>query len=392
MRRLFMISTFLVLALILSGTFYAVHAQEGQSANETQELSLVTTYPSQYIGLGESISFSLRLSTGPAAQTVSLSTKDLPEGWTSTFRGGGRVIDAVYVEPDADVTVEWKLEPPADVESGKYEITAFAQSEAASAELTVTLTVMEKVPPRLTFSAELPTLNGTPSTTFRYNASLKNEGDEELSVTLQAETTSSFRVTFKLSGQEVTNIPLAADETKQLSIEVQPYGVIPAGSYPIFVHAMSGDVQADLTLTAEVTGEPDLSITTADGRLSGQANAGRDTTFEILLSNQGTASAQGISMTSSEPTDWSVGFEPKEIPEIPSGQQYPVKVTVHPAEKALAGDYQITFRGASANGPSTSVDFRITVLTSTLWGIVGVALVAVAVGVVALAVIRFGRR
>ncbi len=43
-------------------------------------------------------------------------------------------------------------------------------------------------------------------------------------------------------------------------------------------------------------------------------------------------------------------------------------------------------------GPSKAVDFRITVLTSTLWGLVGVALIAVAVAVVGLAVVRFGRR
>jgi uncharacterized membrane protein len=32
------------------------------------------------------------------------------------------------------------------------------------------------------------------------------------------------------------------------------------------------------------------------------------------------------------------------------------------------------------------------VVTSTLWGIAGIALIAVAVGVVGIAVVRFGRR
>ncbi len=39
-----------------------------------------------------------------------------------------------------------------------------------------------------------------------------------------------------------------------------------------------------------------------------------------------------------------------------------------------------------------TAEFRITVRTSTLWGVAGIALIALAVGVVGLAVVRFGRR
>jgi len=49
-------------------------------------------------------------------------------------------------------------------------------------------------------------------------------------------------------------------------------------------------------------------------------------------------------------------------------------------------------RARPEQGSTESVDLRITVLTSTLWGVVGIVLIAVAVGVVGLAVMRFGRR
>ena len=52
----------------------------------------------------------------------------------------------------------------------------------------------------------------------------------------------------------------------------------------------------------------------------------------------------------------------------------------------------MTIRAKPAEGGSESADFRITVRTSTLWGVVGIALIAVAVAVVAAAVFRFGRR
>jgi uncharacterized membrane protein len=52
----------------------------------------------------------------------------------------------------------------------------------------------------------------------------------------------------------------------------------------------------------------------------------------------------------------------------------------------------LTFRAQPNEGTAKSADFRITVQTSTLWGIAGIGLIAVAVVIVGLAVVRFGRR
>jgi uncharacterized membrane protein len=50
-----------------------------------------------------------------------------------------------------------------------------------------------------------------------------------------------------------------------------------------------------------------------------------------------------------------------------------------------------TFR-ANAKGDSTTADFRVTVTTSTVWGVVGLGVIAVALLVLLGAVARFGRR
>jgi len=68
-----------------------------------------------------------------------------------------------------------------------------------------------------------------------------------------------------------------------------------------------------------------------------------------------------------------------------------VKALVTPSDKAIAGDYVASFR-ANGRGESSSADFRITVTTSTLWGVVGVGIIAVALLVLLGAVARFGRR
>ena len=75
-----------------------------------------------------------------------------------------------------------------------------------------------------------------------------------------------------------------------------------------------------------------------------------------------------------------------------AGATQQVKVTLTPSERAIAGDYQTTIRASATGGLSESANFRITVLTSTLWGAVGIAIIALALLVVVFAVARFGRR
>ncbi len=386
-RTLTFIVTFV--SLVLISLAYPLHAlaQEGG-----QGLSISTAYPDQLVELGESINLTIKLKASGESQRVKIGMDEIPEGWSATFRGDGRIIQSVFVEANSSESVDLRLDPPENPRSGTFSFMVLAQSELQRVELPITLTVQEKVPASLSFDADLPTIKGSPSTTFRYNATLKNEGDQELMINLTADTPTNFLTKFKLSGQEVTSFPLSANQSKTISIELTPLVEIPAGSYPFTVYANGGELQASLNLTAEVTGQYSLSVSGLDGRLSGQANAGRESTLQILIRNTGTAPAQGIEMSSSAPSNWTVSFDPEVVAEIPAGEQVEVTARLKPADKVVAGDYMVTVRARPVDGTTESAEFRITVTTSTLWGIAGIALIAIAVGVVALAVMRFGRR
>lgn len=361
-------------------------------AQTDSELTLFTPYPSQVIGVGESVSLDLTLRTTGEARIIDLEAQGVPENWNVTFRGDNRIVESVYVVPDSDATVSLRVEPPADVAADTYRFTVIASGAGVEANLPLAFTVQEKLPPRLAFETELPVIRGESDTTFRYNLTLKNEGDEDLTVDLVAESPDGFRVTFKSSGQDVTSLPVQANASERLNVEAEPLIDVPAGRYPIAVRAEAGETQAATELTAEVVGQADLSLTSVDNRLSGEATIGSETPITLIVQNTGTAPARGVELSSSAPNGWSVTLEPETVDEIQPGQQAEVTARVQPAEQAVAGDYMITFNARPADAASESVDFRITVRTSTLWGIVGVALIAVAVGVVALAVARFGRR
>jgi len=393
MRRVQVIILLIGLLLLSLGQPILVYAQEGQPENPLPKLVVFTRYPSRVVELGKTVTFDITIQNNDTSpQVVSLDVKDVPEGWTVNFRGGGDIIKSVYIKADDDASVSLRLEPPEDVAAGSYKFTVVAEGKGVRAEFPVEIIYKEKLPPKLEFEVRLPTLRGTTNTTFRYDVTLKNEGDEELTVNLSAEVPKGFLVKFKSLGKEVTSLPIRANGSERIDVEVEPFIELPAGTYPITVRAEGGEAQATVSLVAEITGRPDLSITTPDGRLSGQAYAGRKTSLKLIIKNTGSAPARNVKMSASEPSGWTVEFVPEEIDEIPAGTQKEITVKIQPAEKAVAGDYMLTIRAQPKEGASESVDFRITVLTSTLWGVVGIGIIAVAVAVVALAVIRFGRR
>lgn len=393
-KRFIIITLLLALLLVLPLSFAPLAAQEEGTTSELPPLLLTTEYPGQVVGAGETATLELTLQTGTEAQIAELSIEDLPENWEATFRGGNRIVQSVYVRPGAEATVNLRVDVPADVEPGRYTFTVIADGEREESRLPITLTVQERVPASLTLEAELPMLRGRPDTTFRYNVDLNNEGDEEITVNLSAEAPSGFLVTFKSAGQEVTSLPVEGGGSERVSVEVELLftNETPSDRYPIEIIAQSDTLEARTTLVAEVVGESQLTLTTPDERLSGQIRAGQETPLTLVALNTGSAPARNISLSASPPSGWSVTFEPETIVELQPGERLEVTARVQPADNALAGDYVLTFRATPEGSGSESVEYRATVRTSTMWGIAGVALIAVAVGVVGLAVSRFGRR
>jgi uncharacterized membrane protein len=357
-------------------------------------ISLSTQYPAQTVRSGEPASLTLTVKNyGEPPQVVNLRVVEAARGWKAVLLGGGRPVDAVYVGPDQEVTVTLRLEPPAGARAGTYRFRVVAEGQSSRADLPLRLTLGQVLPPRLSLTPELPVLRGPATSSFKYRLTLKNDSDQDLLVSLEADVPRGAQINFTpaFGTQQVTSLPVKAGESKDLDAEVTLPRTTSAGTYPVTVRAAGGGARAEAKLTLEVTGRPDLSITTPEGRLSGSANAGRDSTVKLVIKNTGSAPARDVELSASEPSGWKVSFEPQRIEQIPVNEQKEVTATIRPSAKAVAGDYMVTLR-ASAGDVSTSADFRVTVLTSTLWGIGGIALVAVALAVVGLAVSRYGRR
>ncbi|MDT7920195.1 MAG: NEW3 domain-containing protein [Meiothermus sp.] len=357
-------------------------------------LALYTPYPSQSVRLGETVNLPITLKGyNLPPQTVQVRVAELAQGWKASLLGGGRVVSAVYVLPDGEQSLSLRLEPPPDVRPGTYRFRLVAEGNGTRAELPISLTLGQVLPKRLSLETELPVLKGTPTAGFRYRVTLKNESDQDLLANLEADAPENFRVSFSTAfgGQEVNSLPLKAGESKDLEVQVTPPRQVEAKVYAVTLRALAGETKAELVVNLDITGQVELSLTTPEGRLSGRAYAGRENPIKLVVKNTGSAPAENLELSASEPSGWEVKFEPDKLEKLAPGAESEVTAKIKPSPRAVAGDYMLTLR-ASASSAQASADYRVTVQTSTLWGLIGVALIAVAVGAVGFAVSRFGRR
>lgn len=378
---------FVLLFGLLFNAVMPVRAQEGSG------LTISAAYPSMVVGIGETVTLNMDIRS-PVSQRVDLSVLNLPVNWTAEFRGGGRVISSVYVTEGNASKVELRVMTPKTAPAGQYSFKVVAQGQNERAEFPLEFTIKEKAPARLSFETEFPIIRGGSEAAFNFSLTLKNEGDDDLTVSLLADAPRELAVTFKSAGKDITNLPtdVKAGSSVRVDITATPLTSLAVGKYPFTVTAQSDTVTTAIELTAEVVGQPQLSITTPDGRLSGTAYINRDNQIKLILRNAGNSPAAGVKLTASAPTGWTVTLDPETVVEVPASGEVEVTANIKPSDKAISGDYIVTFRAQPNQSASKSADFRITVQTSTLWGVMGIGLIAVAVAIVGMAVSRFGRR
>jgi len=374
-------------------------ALAGPTATLAQEpprgLFLMTDYPAQAVRAGETATIRMKLANaGLPPEPVALSVAGVPAGWKVDLLGGGQTVAAAMPGVNQDVALQLRVEVPKDAQPGSQKVTVSAKGPLTQAQdLVLTLTVATEAPAKLSLKSRLPSLRGTPRSSFEYTLTVGNDSGKDLTVALSAQAPANFQTTFSeaYGSNEISAIPVEAGQTKDIKVKVTPPRDVKAGDYPVLVRVAAEGATADLRVTLQVSGQGRLALSTRDGRLSGEAEVGKTATYTLVLTNDGTAPIDEVEMSGTVPTNWKVEFAPKTIASLAPGDKKEVQVSVTPGDKAIAGDYVAAFR-ANGRGEQASADFRITVTTSTLWGAVGIGIIAVALLVLLGAVARFGRR
>jgi uncharacterized membrane protein len=240
---------------------------------------------------------------------------------------------------------------------------------------------------------QLPELRGTVRSSFEYQVAIKNDSGKRLVVALAADAPRNFETSFTeaYGSQELNAVPIDAGQSKDVKLKVRPPNTIGAGRYPVAMRATAEDANAKADMALEVTGQPRLEIAGRDGSISANAQAGSEASIPVVITNTGTAPADQIELAGTAPSGWKITFEPKQIERIAANQNQEVQALITPPPKAITGDYSTTLR-ATSRGESASSNFKITVVTATVWWAVGIGVIALALLVMVGAVARFGRR
>ena len=382
------------LALIVSLFALAAPAFAADANHDIKGLYLLTDYPAVTVQPGTTSTVSLKLRNyALAPERLALSVTGVPQGWTATLLGGGQPIAAAMPATDDSVSLDLRLDVPKDAKIGTHTLTVSADGGASHVTLPVAVTLAKELPAKLTLAPQLPELRGSARSSFEYTLTIKNDSGKKLLVSLAADAPRNFDTSFTeaYGTQQLTAIPVEAGKSKDVKLKVSPPDTVDAGHYPVTARIAAEDARASASVALDITGQPKLTLSGREGLLSARATAGKESSVPVEVTNTGTAPAENIQLSGNAPSGWKVAFEPKTIDRIAPNEHKEVQALISPPAKAIAGDY-VTTLTASARGETGTANFRVTVTTSTVWGVAGIGIIGAALLIMVGAVARFGRR
>ena len=338
----------------------------------------------------------------PDERLVQFVLEDVPEGWKAAVRAtlGAYEITRLTVDPDGQSVLRLRIEPPGDQEPGEYAFTLKALSADGGMikqfDVTASVFGVEAADEagELVLESTFPVLKGPNSSEFEYEIAIRNRTGTELSVNLGVEAPVNWIVTFVPSFDEakvISSVSMVDNATQRVKVKVNPPRLAAAGDYPILVTVSNDDYLSQAILQVSLTGNPSLLLTTPTGRLNLDATAGDPSIFPIQVINSGTADLENVLLIQDPPEGWTVEFDPGEVPTLDPQTLANIDVSITPDQDAIPGDYVVRLTGTNPE-IFGSLDIRVTVTQSTIWGWFGIGLVVLVLGGLVGLFVRLGRR
>jgi uncharacterized membrane protein len=282
---------------------------------------------------------------------------------------------------------------PATATDGVSHLSVAGSAGGATVDLPLAITVNAAMAGDVTLTSDVPSLQGSSSSTFSFNLTLSNNSAQDLTFAVTATGPTGWDVNATLTGQaQAASAVIKAGSTAAVSVSAKPPTAVAPDTYPIDVKAAVGDRTIDAQLTVKVTGTNALTVTTPDQRLSNSGSAGGSITQQLVIRNDGTQPLQQVVLSATAPTDWKVTFDPSAtIATIAAKGSLTITATIVPSSDAIAGDYVVTYSARTADASGT-VDIRMTIETSPLFGFVGLALIGLVLFGLWWVFQRYGRR
>lgn len=390
-------------ASVLSASALAAEEESEEVLVRTEAagegILMSTAYPGITALAGETVSFDLDFaSLDGEAYDAALSVESIPEGWEGYFQGGDSQISKVHIDGESALTdsalASFSLTIPETAEEGEYAIELGADAgDGVQSALSLEVEVGQVEVGQSSFTSEYPEQQGATGTTFTFEMTLVNNKSTEQSYSLSAETPSGWQATFTPSGEStnVASLSVEAGSSQGVTVTVTPPQGVETGDYTIPCSATSAEDSLSADLQVTITGTYGVDLSTPTGNLSLDAQAHREKALTLSITNTGNVDLTNLNLTSSAPTDWEVRFDESTIDTLEAGATKEITAYITPNQDAITGDYVTTIT-LSNDEVSDTAEFRVSVQTSTTWGVVAVCIVVVLVLALAFIFKKYGRR
>src|SRR5262249_24658639 len=150
-----------------------------------------------------------------------LAVDGVPSGWTATLLGGGQPVAAAMPATDSSVALQLRLDIPANAPIGTQTLTVKADGQGNQVSLPVAVTLAKELPPKLSVDATLPSLRGTPKSSFDYSLKIKNDSGRNLTASFVASAPRNFETSFTeaYGTQQLSSIPIEAGQSKEVKLK-----------------------------------------------------------------------------------------------------------------------------------------------------------------------------
>ena len=267
----------------------------------------------------------------------------------------------------------------------------------------VAVFAQEEPPPvgaTLTIETKFPVLTGESGSSYSFELTLKYFGEQRKRFDITTSVPSDW-VAYTTAGYPEKQVaavelgPAAAYEASEsIKINFGPvFWLLPEpGDYKVTTKVSSGDLEKSVELVAKVTAKYDISLTTETGNLNTEVTAGKDNHFTLKLENLGSIAVEDVTFSTSKPEGWTIKFNPEKIDSLAPTTTRDIDVIINPPKgKTIAGDYMVNVK-ADSQKIASSADIRVTVLTPSILGYVGIVIVLVVIGGLAVLFRQLGRR
>jgi uncharacterized membrane protein len=363
-------------------------------------ISVAPEYTGVIVPVGEDVSIDITVANkGMEDEFIELSLTQVPEGWRGRIKTYRFDVTGVFVASDRSRSLTLEAEPEENTVPGEYifGIEGRTQDGELVSTSKVVITTTEKIEEKKTRGVNLdtsyPVLQGPTDGRFEFSLEVENKTDKDSIFNLSATGPTDWELNFKPAYEDkfISSLMLKERQNQRVALEVRPFPLAEAGTYPITVKVSSPEAEAEAEITVILTGTYKMDVGTPTGLLSLTAMRGESSNLSFFVRNSGSAVQNNVRFMSIKPENWNVEFEPENLGTLSPGETKQVELTVIPWGQALVGDYSVNVM-VDGERVNKNLELRVSVKASSVWGWIGIGIIVlVLLGLVGLFV-YVGRR